>query len=237
MSGWKAKRFWQAAEVVAVGSGFAVHLDGRPVRTPAKTPLVVPTRGLAQAIADEWNAQDGEVRPLTMPFTRSANAALDKVATQYDEVAAMIAEYGGSDLLCYRAATPAELAARQAEAWDPLLDWAELRFGVRLVIARGVMHIAQPPEAQAALYAEVRSMGPFVLTGLHDLVGLSGSLIIGLAVKEGHLDAMTGWTLSRVDEDWQAEQWGKDEVAEALARHKQGEFLHARRFVELTTAV
>lgn len=233
MSGWKAKRFWTEATVVAAEGGYTVHLDARPVRTPAKTPLIVPTQALAAEIAAEWNAQQGEVRPQGMPFTRSANAALDKVRPQHAEVAALIAEYGGTDLLCYRALAPLELQARQAVAWDPLLDWAAARFGAPLTVGQGVMHVPQPPDVLVAMADEVNSLCAFRLTALHDLVGISGSLIIGLAVCEGHMSADEAWHLSRIDEAWQAEIWGHDDEAAAQAALKQRDFVHAKRFHDL----
>ena len=143
MSDWKAKRFWKAADVAETNHGFTVHLDGRAVKTPAKAPLVVPTRAMAQAIAKEWDAQDGLIAPDTMPVTRAANAAIDKVTHQHDEVAQMIAGYGDTDLLCYRADSPVELVARQAAAWDPLLDWAADTLEARLKPVTGIMHSPQ----------------------------------------------------------------------------------------------
>ncbi|MEE4188614.1 MAG: ATP12 family protein, partial [Roseobacter sp.] len=147
MSEWKAKRFWKEALVLKEDSGFAIALDGRPVKTPAKRPLVVPTRGFADAVAAEWAAQDEMIDPTSMPFTRSANAALDKVSIQKAEVADMLAAYGDSDLLCYRAEYPGELVARQKARWDPVLDWAEHMLGARLLPRSGVMHAPQDPEA------------------------------------------------------------------------------------------
>lgn len=216
--------------------GFTVLLDGRGVKTPAKTPLVVPTLGLAQAIAAEWDAQDGEVKPLTMPFTRGANAALDKVATQFDEVAAMIAEYGGSDLLCYRAEGPDGLIARQAQAWDSVLDWAAETLGARLSVAAGVMHVAQDADVLNGLHAQVRAMSPFELAAFHDLVGLSGSLILGFAAVHDLKPVTDLWDLSRIDETWQQEQWGVDDEAAELAETKRQAFMQAKRFYDLTRA-
>jgi hypothetical protein len=149
MTGWKAKRFWKAVTVVQEGGGFAVRLDARPVKTPAKRPLVLPTRAMAEAVAAEWAAVDNAIDPRRMPVTRAANAAIDKVATQFDEVAAMIAAYGASDLLCYRATAADPLARAQAEAWDPMLAWAERTYGARLATTEGVVPIAQPAEARS----------------------------------------------------------------------------------------
>ncbi len=233
MTAWKMRRFWTEARAVASGGGFAVELDGRPVRTPAKARLMVPTGALARAIADEWQAQAGAVDPRAMPVTRAANAAIDKVSVQFDEVAGMIAAYGDSDLTCYRAAAPEALVGRQAAAWDPLLDWAADTFGARLIPVQGVIHQPQPRAALDALAAPVRALDPFELTALHDLVSLSGSLVIGLAASEAVLPVETLWDRSRIDEDWQVEQWGEDDEAAAEAGNRRRGFLDAARFLRL----
>ena len=236
MSGWKAKRFWSQATVETMAAGFTVHLDGGPVKTPAKASLIVPTRAMAAAIATEWDAQTAEVDPRTMPVTRSANAAIDKVAHQHAEVAQMIADYGDSDLLCYRATGPAELVARQAEGWDPVLDWAADALGAQLVAAQGVMHRPQDPASLARLSARVAALNDFELAAFHDLVSLSGSLILGFAVEAGHLSVDTAWHLSRIDEEWQIEQWGADEEATAMAAAKRLAFDDAKSFLDLARA-
>lgn len=230
MSDWAAKRFWTSAEVAAVDGGFAVHLDGRTIKTPARAPLVVPTRAVAEMIAAEWQAQGEKIAPETMPATRAANAAIDKVRGQFDEVAALVAAYGETDLLCYRATWPAELRARQDAAWDPLLDWSAERFGLRWVIAEGVMPQAQPPETLALLNAQVARFSPFELTAFHDLVALSGSLVIGLAVTEGRGTPGALWQASRIDEDWQTAKWGEDDEARSLAEWRRQGFLFAAQF-------
>jgi len=234
--GWAPRRFWTEARAEAVEGGHTVRLDGRPVKTPAKAPLVLPSRALAEAVAAEWDAQQEVVDPRRMPVTRSANAALDKVTPQFDEVADLIAAYGDSDLLCYRATDPAELVARQADAWDPWLSWAREHYGARLSATAGVIHVAQPADSLERLAAGIRSLSAFELTALHDLVSLSGSLVLGLAVAEAALDPERGWRLSRIDEDWQIEQWGVDEDAAEAAEAKRAEFLHAHRFLALCRA-
>ncbi|MRU15136.1 ATPase [Roseovarius sp. A21] len=233
MSEWKAKRFWKEARVVEAEGGYSVELDGRGVKTPAKRKLVVPTRAMAQAIAEEWDAQEGEIDPGQMPVTRSANAAIDKVALQHAEVARMLADYADSDLLCYRAESPAELVTRQAEAWDPLLDWADREFGARLIPVSGVMHQPQSPKALEVMAKRAHGMDNFTLTAFHDLVGLSGSFVIGLAAMHDMRETRALWQLSRVDEQWQEELWGPDEEATAVAARKESEFLHAKRFLNL----
>jgi chaperone required for assembly of F1-ATPase len=233
MSILKQKRFWKAAKVVPEAAGYGVELDGRKVHTPNKTPLVVPTPAMANAIAAEWDAQPEKINPLTMPVTRSANSALDKVIPQHAEVVAMLAEYGGTDLLCYRAAGPVELIALQAQAWDPVLAWAATRFGDTLQVGEGVMHVPQNQALLANLHAQVASFDHFALAGLHDLVGISGSLILALAVTDGALDVAEAWEKSRIDEQWQTSQWGDDEEAAAHAALKKEAFEHAARFYKL----
>ncbi len=233
MSEWKQKRFWKEALVGEVDGGYTVLLDGRTVKTPAKSALVMPTRAMADAAAAEWDAQEGEVLPLTMPVTRSANAAIDKVAVQHAEVADMLAAYGGTDLLCYRADSPQELIDRQAKAWQPLLDWAAETYKAPLVTASGVIHVAQPEDSLKRLAAIVHQLNNFELAAFHDLVSLSGSLVLGLAATQKKAPIEELWVLSRLDETWQEEQWGEDEEAAELAEVKRQAFVHADRFFQL----
>lgn len=232
MSEWKQKRFWTDVSVVPDESGYRIELDGRRIRTPAKVPLAVPTQALAESIAAEWAAQVDVVKPATMPFTRTTNAAIDKVLTQQAEVAEMIAAYGDADLLCYRAEAPDALVARQQEAWDPALDWVQTSLGVRPSVRAGVMHVPQAPETLTTLAAQVHALTHFELAAFHDLVSLSGSLVLGLAAAADWRPASEIWNLSRVDEQWQAEQWGSDEDAEIAARIKQDAFEHAKRYLD-----
>lgn len=234
MSEWKAKRFWKAAAVVQAEGGFAVELDGRGVKTPAKQALHLPTRAMAEAVAVEWDAQENIINPNTMPVTKTANAAIDKVMVQHAEVADMLAAYGDSDLLCYRADAPEELVARQIELWDPMLDWAEERLGARLLPRTGVMHIPQDPKAVGLLRDQTHALDPFELAAFHDLVSLSGSLVLGFAASRSARPAEELWNISRLDELWQEEQWGEDEDATALALIKRDAFLHAVRMFGLT---
>lgn len=233
MTGWAPKRFWKEAGVEPAEGGFSVVLDRRPVKTPAKAPLVVPTRALAQAIAAEWDAQDRLVRPETMPMTRTANSAIDKLARHQPEVVALLADYGGSDLLCYRAERPEALAARQAAAWDPLLAWAGDALAAPLAVTRGVVPIAQPAASLKALADQVAALSRFELAGFHDLVAIPGSLVLALAVVHGRIDPQAAWTVSRIDEDWQIAEWGEDEEAAEAAALKRQAFLDAYRFFGL----
>ena len=230
------KRFWSEVRVEAGAGGFAIRLDRRPLRTPAKAPCLLPTRALARAVAAEWEAVEGGVNPAEMPLTRAANSAIDRVMPEREAVAAMVAAYGEADLICYRAPHPHALARRQGEAWDPLLAWADEALGAPLVAVEGVVHVAQSPESLARLGAAVRVHGPWELTALHDLVSISGSLVLGLAVSHGRLDAATAWPLSRIDEDWQIEEWGEDDEAAALAGRRRADFVNAARLLELVRA-
>lgn len=235
MSDWKAKRFWTQANVVEIAEGHTVELDGRTIKTPAKRPLIVPTAQMAEAIAAEWQAQEGVIDPRTMPCTKTANAAIDKVSIQHAEVADLLAAYGDCDLLCYRADSPEELVERQAAHWDPMLDWAHDALGVRLHPRVGIMHVPQDHDAVASLTARVHALDKFQLAAFHDLVSLSGSLILGFAAAQDARDTTTLWELSRLDESYQSEIWGKDEDAEALAEVKKQSFLHAKLMFDLST--
>ena len=230
MSAWKPKRFWKTVTVAPVEGGFSIMLDARPAKTPGKLPLIRPTEALARAVAAEWEAQVGQVKPETMPFTRSANSALEKVAPQKAEVVAMLAAYGGSDLLCYRATGPQELIARQAAAWDPILDWAAQDLQAPLRVTSGVMPVAQDPEILARLHDMVAGFDSFQIAAFHDLVAISGSLILALAVIRGRISPQDAWAFSRIDETWQAELWGVDDEAALLTESKRQAFLQAFSF-------
>ncbi|MEO0356987.1 MAG: ATP12 family protein [Pseudomonadota bacterium] len=224
MTDWAAKRFWTDVIVTELDTNYAILLDDRPVKTPAKASLAVPTAALANAIADEWRAQQDVIDPLSMPLTRSANSAIDKVRTQRVEVAQMVADYGGSDLLCYRAVGPAPLVARQAQAWDPLLNWAQTELNVRLTSVHGVVHVAQTTESTDRLTNIVMQQGPFSLTALYDLTALAGSLIIGLAAQRHAFEISSLWAASITDETYQFDIWGDDEDASKLLKTKAASF-------------
>ncbi|MCC5966681.1 MAG: ATPase [Natronohydrobacter sp.] len=230
MSGWVKKRFWTEAEVTPVEGGYSVILDGRALKTPAKAALVVPTAALAELIAEEWRAQGDVIDPESMPVTRAANSAIDKVRGQKAEVTEMIAAYGDSDLICYRAENPEGLVAREAACWDPLIDWCAHRYSVRPIIRTGVIHGPQPKALLTNLEADVARLSSFELTAFHDLVAMSGSLIIALALLDRFAPPEALWDASRVDEDWQIEQWGADEEAEKLTAGRKAAFLQSARF-------
>lgn len=218
------KRFYTGVAVIAGEVGFEIHLDGRPVRTPARAPLALPNGALADAVAQEWRAQGERIDPASMPFTGLANAAIDHVAPDPARFAAAIARYGESDLLCYRAEGPLELVARQAAAWDPLLDWARTRYDIAFRVTQGIVPVAQPPETLERLGQVVAAMDAFTLAGLSNLVALSGSLVAGLALVEGVQDGPAIWRAAEIDESWQVERWGEDAEASANAVRRARDF-------------
>ena len=230
------KRFYKAVTVVPGETGFEIRLDSRPVRTPARELLALPNMGLAEAIAEEWRAQGDMVDPPTIAFTGLANGAIDQIASSRESFAAGIARYGESDLLCYRAEGPAELVAREAAAWDPLLDWAQRRYDVTFRVTQGIIPVEQPAETLERLGAAVAAFDPFMLAGLSTLVTLSGSLVCGLAIVEGGHDGDAVWTAAEIDEAWEVEQWGEDAEAAARSAQRRGEFAMARAFCELARA-
>ncbi len=227
------KRFWKEVTVGQTEGGFDIQLDGRPIKTPAKNVFVAPTRALAEAVAEEWHSQEGAMNPAAMPLTRYVNSTIDGITPRREEIVGMVAAYGESDLLCYRAEHPERLIARQAERWDPLLDWVRERYDAPLILASGVMPVTQPAPSVARLRKAVASHDDFALASLHDLVAISGSLVLGLAVSEGRLEASEALSLSRLDDDWQSEEWGVDEDAAAVAAIKAGEYAAAARLLEL----
>ena len=215
------KRFWTD---VAIDADRVVTLDGKPVRTPGRRPLALPTDALAQAVAEEWRSVGETIDPRTMPLTGLANAATDPIANDPTQFAARLAAYGESDLLCYRADGPPPLVERQAATWDPLLAWARGRYDVTFAVTTGVMHVAQPDATIARLYEAVAAYDNFRLAGLSPVVTLTGSLVIGLALIEGEIDADTAWGAAGIDEDWSVEMWGEDWQATQLRELKRKEF-------------
>ena len=230
MSEWKLRAFWSDVTVESVETGFAPRLKGRLVKTPAKASLVLPTAEAAELVAKEWRAQEGEVDPTTMFHTRMANAAIDKVAIQIDEVVNLLADYGATDLICYRATHPAALVERQKAGWDPLIAWVDETYDVQLDVFEGVMFQAQGEEDLARLEAEIRKFTPFELAAFHDLVTLTGSLVLGIAAAKKAFDIDVIWSLSRIDEQYQIDEWGRDEEAEESAAKKHDEFRSAYVF-------
>jgi chaperone required for assembly of F1-ATPase len=216
------RRFYRQAGVEETDGGFRVVLDGRPVRTPARGFLVAPSRRLAEAIAAEWDAQGESIDPSTMPVTRLANSIIDGVIAAPRPVAADIAKYLDSDLLFYRADGPQRLIEHQARLWDPVLAWARAALGARFLLAQGIVHVAQPEGAIAAARAAIPD-DPWRLGALHAMTTLTGSALLALALLRGHLTADEAWDAAHVDEDWNMEQWGRDEVALARRAARRAE--------------
>jgi chaperone required for assembly of F1-ATPase len=220
------KRFYNRAATTHEDGNYAVRLDDKPVRTPAGRLLAAPTAALAAALAAEWDAQRDLIDPANMPLTRLANTIIDGVADRSGPVADEVAKYLASDLVCYRADLPRGLAERQAQHWDPILLWARDALGARLSLGAGVVHVAQPEPALAAARAAI-PRDPWRLGAVHALTTLTGSALIALALSCGRLTADEAWAAAHVDEDWNMEQWGRDELA--LKRR-------AYRFAELQAA-
>ena len=227
------KRFYKLAAVTGETAPFGVALDGRPLRTPARALLAVPARALADAIAAEWNGQGEQIVPRSMPLTGLSNAAIDRVAADVEGFANGLAVFAESELLAYRTDAPAPLVARQAAEWDPLLAWARRRYDVDFRLATGIVHVAQPEVTLARVRAAYRAFDAFRLAALNPVVTICGSAVIGLAVAEGEMDAAAAWATGHLDELWQAEQWGKDPLAEAGHRERQADLATAVDFLRL----
>ena len=208
------KRFYKEVAIAPSGDGFAVLLDGKPVKTPARHGLVLPTQRLAAAIAAEWQAQGETIVATTMPLLRLANTVIDGVSINREDVIAAILRFGENDLLCYRAHHPPALAMRQREGWDPMLDWARQRLSARMTVAEGLGHVDQSPETLAALREALTNYDAFILAGLHVIASITGSLVLALAVVEGQTTGVHAFMLSRIDENYQAEKWGEDAEAQ-----------------------
>ncbi|WP_422344569.1 ATP12 family chaperone protein [Parasphingorhabdus sp.] len=229
------KRFYKRAASSAADNGFAIHLDGRPIKTPARNPFNLPTRQLAEAIAAEWTAQGEEIDPATMPLTALAQGALDQVAHERDRIVGRIAAFSDSDMLYYRGDDSQQaLADHQAEQWDPLLDWARQRYDVSFTLTRGIMHQSQSEQTITRLSEVVETQDDFTLAAMLSLVGLAGSLVAVLALVEGAYDADTLWPLVNLEELWQEQQWGVDDLAVETRAIKQAEFRAAVQFLDLS---
>lgn len=220
------KRFYKDVGIAESEDGlFAITLDGKQLKTPARQTLTVPTKALAQLIAAEWQKQVDVVDPGTMPVTRLVNTALDGVAAESQAVFEDILRFSATDLLCYRAESPMALVARQTERWDPILDWAANDLGARFILAEGVMHQEQPREAIAAFGVALgRHDTALDLASLHTMTTLTGSALLALAFAEGRLPLDEAWSLAHLDEDWTIERWGSDEEAEQRRAKRFEEF-------------
>ncbi|MBI3516001.1 MAG: ATPase [Proteobacteria bacterium] len=227
------KRLYRSAAVIDHADGYGVALDDKPVNTPVGGVLVVPTRALAAAIVAEWAAQGDTVMPHTMPLMQLMATALDRVAPARTAAIDELLRYGGTDLLCYRADAPPDLVERQAAIWQPLVDWAELRYGAPLAVTQGLMPRPQPAAALAALRVALEPLDAPSLTGLLAATGAAGSLILALALRERRLSAEEAWALSLLDETFQIERWGEDAAAAQRRTALRADLIAAARFLEL----
>lgn len=227
------KRFYKDVSVEEVAGRFAILLDSKPVKTPGRADLAVPTRALAEEIAEEWRGQGAEIAPDTMHLTRAANTAIDRVADTRAAVIADLTRFANADLLCYRAEAPAELAARQAKEWDPWLEWLAKSHGAKLKATAGIVAVEQPPETLARIETVLARHDAYALTGLHLATTILGSLVLALALLDEHLTARGAFALSTLDERYQAEKWGVDAEAIARARRLENELESAVLFMAL----
>jgi chaperone required for assembly of F1-ATPase len=227
------RRVYKLVETRPVETGWGVFLDGRPLRTPAKRELAVPHERLAAAIAEEWDAQDIDIRPDRMPLTRLAATALDHTATARDRIVAEIANYASTDLVCYRAEGPPKLVARQHATWQPLIDWAAGRYDAGLAVTAGILPQPQSPASLKAFVAAVAALDDFRLTALQAATGACGSLVIALALLESRLDAEAAFTASQLDETFQIEAWGEDAEATQRRARLAEDIRATARFLEL----
>jgi chaperone required for assembly of F1-ATPase len=230
------KRFYKEAQAVSRADGHGVALDGRSIKTPGKRDLIVPGEPLAVAIAEEWESQQEEVRPETMPLMRLAAMTLDRVTGQRETIVQQVANYAGTDLVCYRAAHPPALAARQQAAWQPLIDWAVLRYDAPLTVTTGVIPQGQSEASVRAFAAAVAAFDDFGLTALHVATGACGSLVIALALLEERIGADEAFAASQLDETFQIEGWGEDAEQARRRRTLAADIAAAARFVSLLRA-
>jgi chaperone required for assembly of F1-ATPase len=226
------KRFYTAASVTGDGP-FGVALDGKPLRTPARAVLAVPTRALADAIAAEWQAQGEKIDPRHLPLTGFANAAIDHVAADPAGFATRLAAYAESELIAYRADGPASLLAAQVAAWDAWVAWLAQRYDVGLTITTGIMHVAQPPATLARIQTAFAAFTPFELAPLDPIVTITGSAVLALAVAQGELDSEAAYDIAHVDARWQEEQWGRDPLAEKAEATRRADLAGAVGFLRL----
>jgi chaperone required for assembly of F1-ATPase len=226
-------RFYRDVVVEKAGEAYRILLDGRPIRTPAGAPFLLPNEVLAQAIADEWQAQGEKIHPESMPLTKLVKTAIDRVSANRAAWIEQILAFAKSDLICYRAISPQDLVTRQSAQWDPLLEWARERYGAQLRAATGIAFVEQPPEATEGLAHALAGQDDFALAALHAAAALTGSAIIALGLLEGRLDADEAFAASQLDEIYQSERWGEDPEALIQSRSKAAELTNIARFFRL----
>lgn len=233
MAASKLKRFYKTVAASSDDGAYHITLDGKPIRTPGGATVLVRNRALADALVAEWDAQDPHIEFSSMGINQLVNSAIDRSMPDRLRLIDELCAYGATDLLCYRADGPVALVARQAAAWDPLLDWAEARYGARLRVTSGIVAIEQDATALAALQARIVTADPFQLCALRAAVGICGSLIVGLAVAEGHLDIERAWQVVNIDEDWQKEKWGEDTQSAANRAGALAAFTQAAHMLQV----
>lgn len=227
------KRFYKQTDALEVEGGWSVGLDTRPIKTPGKNALIVPTQALAVEIASEWDAQEDEIVPDSMAAMTLAVSAIDRIAPQVDAIVADLAGYAGSDTLCYRATEPHKLVAAQSQAWDPVLEQAEERFGLRFALAGGIIHQAQPDKTLALAQELLLQADPFTLSALHTVISITGSFVLGLFVWREVIEGAQAFDLGLHEELYQAEVWGSDFEAEDRRKRLKADILSAERFLGL----
>lgn len=230
------KRIYKTVAVSEIHGGFCVSLDDRPVRSPARRDLTIPNRALAEAVAAEWDTQGETVEPREMPMMSLLATATDRVETQRDHVITTIAGYAESDMLCYRAETPADLVQRQIVTWQPLLDWCADSFNARLQVTTGIMPVRQNPETVKAIRDVIAGYEALPMTALHELTAISGSIVIGLAITEGRIAVEDGVAAAQLDEVFQLERNGEEEEAMERLANLRGDLLAAAEFLRLCRA-
>jgi chaperone required for assembly of F1-ATPase len=234
MTGAPARRFYRSVAVTGAKAPFSIALDDRPLRTPLKRPLDLPTRSVAEVVALEWLSQSERIEPQKMPFTRLANTAVDRVADNYSRIIGDIVDFAGSDLVCYRADEPTDLIERQARNWQPVLDWARARLGGDFVVTEGIVHVEQPASALEAIQSYLAGKDAWALTALHNMTTLTGSALISAMACEAAILPSEAWLAAHIDEDWQIVLWGWDEEARLRRDHRRQEFDVCLRFYELS---
>ena len=233
---WAKKRFWETVSTVCVDgtSLYKVYLDKRLLNTPNKKPLILPTKEMANHVVFEWESQGDKVDPLTMPYTRSANSSIDKVAPQIDEIRRLVTDYGDSDLICYRADRPKELVNRQEKVWSNLILWSASELNAPLNVFEGVVYSPQPTQSILEFKEKVSNLSIFQLCAFYDLVTISGSLVLSFSVIKNFLSLGNAWSACQVDEDWQQENWGIDEVESVRTLNRKTAFFHAASFYKVS---
>ena len=228
------RRFYKSAGVAPVEGGWGIQLDGKPLRSPAKRPFVLPTEALAAAIAEEWQAQGEKINPSSMPLMQFAATAIDRLADDRSGLIEEVAGYGRSDLVCYRVDEPSSLVRRQEERWQPLIAWAAERYDIVLNVTAGIVAVEQPPHTLATFRRVLEACDLFALTALAAATTAAGSLVIALALAEDRLNADEAADAALLDELFQAEKWGSDPEAERRRAAIRADLAAAKRFHALS---